>query len=197
MSNTLVDIQSIIPSIQIDLKYATKENFTGRVVYDFDRCLLLKKATLQLLKVQKELQKQKLALKVWDGFRPLAAQEAFWKILPDERYISDPKKGGRHTRGTAIDLTLISEGGIELRMPSLFDDFSEKAHRDYMDATKEEIKSREILQTVMEKHGFIGLPTEWWHFDLVGWEQYPPINSFPKELIRKTLYESGKSPIFR
>jgi len=100
-------------------------------------------------------------------------------LVPDERYVSDPRKGGRHTRGTAVDLTLVTKDGQELPMPSAFDDFSEKAHRNYMGATPEEIGNRELLQTVMEKHGFIGLPTEWWHFDLVGWENYPPIDIVP------------------
>jgi D-alanyl-D-alanine dipeptidase len=93
--------------------------------------------------------------------------------------VSDPRKGGRHTRGTAVDLTLITQNGEELPMPSGFDDFSEKAHRTYMDCSPEEIKNRELLEEIMEKHGFVGLPTEWWHFDLVGWEAYPPIDFTP------------------
>ena len=116
-----------------------------------------------------------LRLKIWDGYRPVAAQWKFWKLVPDEGYVSDPRKGGRHTRGTAVDLTLITKEGHELLMPSVFDDFSEKAHRNFMDAPKEAIQNRELLQKVMEKHGFVGLPTEWWHFDMIGWKNYPPI----------------------
>ncbi len=179
IASELVDIQSIIPQIQVDLKYATEDNFVGHIVYNFQICLLQKEAALRLLDVQSEFKTLGLELKVWDGFRPMAAQWKFWELIPDERYVSDPRKGGRHTRGTAIDLTLITKNGQELPMPSAFDDFSEKAHRNYMEATSEEIANRELLQIIMEKHGFIGLPTEWWHFDLLGWENYPPFEGAP------------------
>ncbi len=178
-ANELVDIQSIIPQAQIDLKYATADNFTGEIVYNFHHCLLLKEAALQLQNVQAELETMGLGLKIWDGFRPSAAQWKFWELVPDERYVADPRKGGRHTRGTAVDVTLITKDGCELAMPTAFDDMSEKAHRDYMGATQEELENREILETVMQKHGFIGLPTEWWHFDLIGWENHPPIDIDP------------------
>lgn len=171
----LVDLESYIPGIVIDLKYATEDNFTGQVVYDFDCCLLHEAAALQLAEVQAELQTVGLGLKVWDGFRPMAAQWKFWELVPDPRYVSDPAKGGRHTRGTAVDLTLIDEEGRELAMPSEFDDFSEKAHQDYLGGTEEEASNRDFLRVVMERHGFTGLRTEWWHFDLVGWEEYPPL----------------------
>lgn len=173
----LIDVQSVIPQIRVELKYATPDNFTGQVVYDFNRCLLRQEAVLCLNNVQVELETMSLGLKAWDGFRPMAAQWKFWELIPDERYVSDPRKGGRHTRGTAVDVTLVTKEGQELSMPSAFDDFSEKAHRNYRGATPEEIANRELLQTVMEKHGFIGLPTEWWHFDLVGWENYPSIDT--------------------
>ncbi|MBY0528572.1 MAG: D-alanyl-D-alanine dipeptidase [Rhabdochlamydiaceae bacterium] len=173
----LLDVQSVIPQVQVDLKYATTDNFTGQIVYDFDRCLLLKEVVDALCLVQAELEELGFGLKIWDGFRPVAAQWKFWELVPDERYVSDPRKGGRHTRGTAVDLTLITTEGTELPMPSLFDDFSEKAHRNYQGASYEEISNRKLLEEVMEKHGFVGLPTEWWHFDLIGWEKYPPIVS--------------------
>lgn len=171
----LVDIQSFVPGIVVDLKYATKENFVGEIVYDFQKCFLLQEVAVKLQLVQQELEKIGLGLKIWDGFRPMAAQWKFWEILPDERYISDPRKGGRHTRGTAVDVTLIDREENELDMPSQFDDFSEKAHRDYPHLTEEQRNNRELLERVMAKYGFIGLPTEWWHFDFVGWENYPPI----------------------
>lgn len=176
LTSGLVDLQTVIPHIQVDLKYATADNFTGQVVYDFDHCFLLNRAALALKDVQAELEPLGLGLKVWDGFRPVAAQWRFWEIMPDERYVSDPRKGGRHTRGTAVDVTLITKDARELPMPTGFDDFSEKAHRNYMGASEEAIKNRQLLQEVMERHGFIGIQSEWWHFDLIGWENYPPID---------------------
>ncbi len=173
--SALLEIQSVVPEIRIELKYATADNFTGQIVYDFDRCLLVKEAAFRLRDVQRELEAKGLGLKVWDGFRPIAAQWKFWELVPDERYVSDPRKGGRHTRGTAVDLTLITKDGVELPMPSAFDDFSEKAHRGFQGASEEAIANCKLLEEVMEKHGFIGLPTEWWHFDLAGWETYPTV----------------------
>ena len=67
--------------------------------------------------------------KVFDCYRPPAAQQRFWEILPDERYVSNPAKGSRHTKGTAVDLTIVDKNGAELEMPSVFDDFTERAHR--------------------------------------------------------------------
>lgn len=175
----LVDIEVVIPGIKVDLKYATDDNFTGQIVYEFQRCLLVKDAAMHLKDVQEELEGMGLALKVWDGFRPVAAQWRFWELVPDERYVSDPRKGGRHTRGTAVDVTLITADGEELVMPSCFDDFSEKAHRDFCDCSQGSINNRDFLQKIMEKHGFVGLPSEWWHFDLIGWEGYPSIDFIP------------------
>lgn len=176
----LVDIQAFIPGIQVDLKYATTDNFTGQVVYEFNQCLLHKDAALKLRDVQAELETMDLSLKVWDGFRPMAAQWKFWEIIPDERYVSDPRKGGRHTRGTAVDVTVVTKDGIELVMPSAFDDFSEKAHRNYMNISFDAIQNRELLEAVMLKYGFIGLSTEWWHFDLIEWKNYPSLDFIPE-----------------
>lgn len=178
-ASELVDIQSFIPTIEVDLKYATTDNFTGQIVYNFNCCLLHIDVALRLRDVQAELETVGLGLKIWDGFRPVAAQWKFWELVPDERYVSDPRKGGRHTRGTAVDLTLITIDGQELLMPSDFDDFSEKAHHDYMGGSEEAINNREYLREIMERNGFIVLPTEWWHFDLIGWQNYPPIDFAP------------------
>lgn len=171
----LVDVRSFIPQIQVELKYATADNFTGQVVYHFQQCLLLKETALRLRAIQEEIESMGLGLKIWDGFRPISAQWKFWELVPDPRYVADPREGGRHTRGTAVDLTLVTKEGKELPMPSAFDDFSEKARQDYMGASQEEIANRELLRTVMEQHGFVGICEEWWHFDLIGWKNYPPL----------------------
>lgn len=171
----LIDIQQVNPSIVVELRYATKNNFTGAIIYNFQTCLLAPQVACALSAVQDDLQKLHLGLKVWDGYRPLSAQWRLWELVPDEQYVSDPRKGGRHTRGTAVDVTLIDEQGRELPMPSQFDDFSERAHRNYRGASAEETKNRQLLQKYMEKHGFIGIETEWWHFDYRNWESFPVI----------------------
>lgn len=176
----LVDMQTIDPRIIIDLRYATINNFTTKVIYSFCHCYLLRKVAYALKDVQDELKFMNLGLKIWDGYRPLSAQKLLWNILPDERYIANPLKGGKHTRGTAVDLTIVDNNKKELSMPSDFDEFNEKAHRYYKGVSKEKIKNRELLQEVMEKHGFIGLETEWWHFDFKGWEKCLPMDIIPQ-----------------
>lgn len=175
MKGALVDIQSYIPTIVVELKYATPDNFTKEIVYRDPTCYLRVETAFCLRKVQDDLALSGLGLKIWDGYRSMAAQRKFWELVPDERYVSHPSKGGRHTRGTAVDVTLIGPDGKQLPMPTDFDEFSERAGRDYMGASLEAIQNRKFLEEVMGKHGFIGLPTEWWHFDLKGWENFPPL----------------------
>lgn len=171
----LVDIKEIIPDIFVDLKYAGSDNFTGQVVYRFHQALLVEEVAQALKNAFVDLEKINLSLKVWDAFRPMQAQKKFWEICPDERYVSHPKKGGRHTRGTAVDLTLCSKDACNLEMPTPFDEFSERAHRNFSKCSLEAQKNRQILEDLMHKHGFVGLATEWWHFDFQSWREYPVI----------------------
>ncbi len=169
----LVDITTVIPDIVLDIRYATANNFTGQVLYPRAAAYLRKKVADKLAEVQTELKKQGLGLKIYDGYRSHSIQKKLWEIVPDERYVADPAKGSRHNRGAAVDLTIIDSTGQEIMMPTGYDDFTEKAHRDYMELPQEAIKNRAFLEELMAKHGFSGLPTEWWHFDADGWEQYP------------------------
>jgi len=167
-----IELNKMNPNILLDIRYATINNFTGKVVYPEARAFLVSDAAYSLDSVQKELETMGLGLKIYDAYRPLSVQKIFWEIMPDERYVADPKKGSRHNRGMAVDLTLVDKNGKELFMPTEYDDFTEKAHRDYMNISDEQIKNRKILEDVMTKYGFKGLPTEWWHFDYRGWEDY-------------------------
>lgn len=169
----LVNIRHVNPNIRVFMPYATPNNFIGQKVYEKAVCYLHKEAAEKLDRVQKKLEKQKLGLLVWDGYRPLSVQKKFWELFPDERYVADPRKGGRHNRGTSVDVTLVTFEGVELEMPTAFDDFSEKAHRDYMNLPKNVIKNRILLETVMHEEGFEGWKNEWWHFDVLGWQNYP------------------------
>jgi len=179
----LVPLETVQPPCLPEVRYATRHNFTGRVLYPQPRIFLHRDAARALALVQRDLQKLGLGLKVWDGYRPLSVQWKMWNLIRDERYVSNPAKNkGRHTRGTAVDVTLIDSLGRELPMPSDFDDFSERAHRAYGGGTVEQRRNRQLLQTAMEKRGFIGFPTEWWHFDLKNWEKYPVLDVSPADL---------------
>lgn len=176
-----VDLLTIDNSFIIDLPYASRNNFTQKIMYDANARAYLRRPVAEALVVaQRKLNAQQLGLKIWDAYRPFHIQEIFWAHCPDERYIMQPvrengemKEGSAHNRGCAVDLTLVSTvTGEELIMPTLFDDFSAAAHRDYMDCSLEAIRNRALLQDVMDSCGFIGLPTEWWHFNWHAAEEF-------------------------
>ena len=181
--NSLVNIRTVIPTIQLDIRYATTNNFTGKQVYPCAECFLHVEAAQALKKVQEELQLQGLSLKIFDGYRPLSVQKIFWNLVPDPRYVADPKKGSRHNRGCAVDVTLTKIDGTALIMPTEFDDFTECAHAHYPKVSPEVAHNRALLQTVMTRHGFEIMETEWWHFDFKDWRNYPILDISFDQLI--------------
>lgn len=169
-----VDVQALEPTIAIDLRYATADNFVHRAVYPPSaRCYLRVPVAERLQAVQRELRAQGLGLKLFDCYRPRPVQRLLWAVVPDERYVAHPDKGSRHNRGAAVDLTLVDKAGRELPMPTPFDDFTEKAHRDYRKLPPEVLANRQRLEAAMGRHGFVPMPTEWWHFDGEDAGSYP------------------------
>ncbi|MGH7197168.1 MAG: M15 family metallopeptidase [Candidatus Omnitrophota bacterium] len=171
--NPLIDIQEVNPRVLIEVRYATSNNFMKEPLYAAPRCLLRREVAEKLSRVQERLEKRGLGLKLFDGYRPLSVQKKMWARFPVEGYVANPAKGSNHNRGAAVDLTLVNAGGHELPMPTPYDEFSERAHRDYAGGTEEERRNRVILQEEMEKEGFKGLSTEWWHFDDRDSKVYP------------------------
>jgi zinc D-Ala-D-Ala dipeptidase len=96
-----------------------------------------------------------------------------WEIMPDEDYVANPEKGSRHNRGAAVDVGLYDNYGKRVPMPTEFDDFTERAHHNFIDLPTDVLISRQNLRTMMEKHNFAALPSEWWHYDFLGWQRYP------------------------
>ncbi|MDP4175772.1 MAG: M15 family metallopeptidase [Bacteroidota bacterium] len=170
---SIVPLRSIDSTIVFDVRYATTNNFTGRILYPTSKVYLRKTVAEKLSEVEKYLmEKYNLRLKVFDGYRPLSVQKKLWEIVPDENFVANPAKGSRHNRGAAVDLTLIDSLGNELEMGTPYDDFTKKANRNYPDLTDFEKRNRRILDEAMEKFGFEPLMTEWWHFDYSGWKNY-------------------------
>lgn len=162
----LVRVTDYIPGIIVDLKYSTEDNFTGKTIYDFEDVFLRYGTVMKLKAAAEELQSMGLNLKIWDGFRPVSAQFKLWEICPDDTYVADPNKGySNHSRGFAVDVTLVDGEGREVEMPTAFDDFSAKADRDYSECTITATENARLLESVMEKHGFSGYWGEWWHFN--------------------------------
>lgn len=161
-----VRVKDYIPGVAVELKYSTRDNFTGQVIYGFEDVFLRYGTVMKLKAVSEELTELGYGLKIWDGFRPVSAQFRLWKICPDPTYVADPNNGfSNHSRGYAVDLTLVDLGGREVEMPTDFDDFSPRADRDYSDCTETAAENVRLLEAVMEKHGFQGYWGEWWHFN--------------------------------
>lgn len=183
----LVDITAVAPDIKLDIRYATPDNFSHVAVYPAPRCFLRADVAKRLATAQAALKAQGLGLKVYDCYRPFAIQKKFWALVPNEDWVAKPVEkdgkpvsGSKHNRGAAVDLTLIDAAGNELPMPSAFDDFTEKARRDYTGGDAAARANSKRLEAAMAKAGFDPLPTEWWHFDGPGWQGYElldvPIN---------------------
>ncbi len=164
MADEFVDVAALDPTIRLDIRYATTNNFTKAQIYDCPRCLLRPEAAASVVKVHKILQKQGLGLKMFDCYRPRPYQQRLWDKVPNPDYVTPPAKGSMHSRGAATDLTIVDKNGKELDMGTEFDFFGPKAHFDHTDLPKKVLKNRRLLRKVMEEAGFKGIRTEWWHF---------------------------------
>jgi|WetSurMetagenome_2_1015567.scaffolds.fasta_scaffold80796_2 zinc D-Ala-D-Ala dipeptidase len=161
----LVDVRSMVPEVEVEMRYARSDNFTGQKIYDCGRCFLRPETSAKVAKAQQELRKLGLGLKMWDCYRPLSAQKLFWALVPDPAFVADPKTGSRHNRGNAVDVTLVDSKGRELEMPTGFDDFSPRASHNETQLPAAAVENRRLLAETMEKAGFQRLPSEWWHYD--------------------------------
>ena len=171
--NKLVDLEKFIPRIKLDIKYATKDNFIGIKVYNKPKAFLRLPAAIALKKVQTELNKKGLGLKIYDAYRPYSVTVLFYEKVKDTDYVASPWQGSRHNRGCAVDVTIINlKTGKEIEMPTKIDNFTFIAHSDYMDIPDTIKSNRTLLSNIMKKYGFTPFPTEWWHFDFSGWANY-------------------------
>ncbi len=179
----LVDLEKHIDGILLDIRYATEDNFTGEVIYTEPKAFLRRPVADALKQVQDSLAYYGLGLLVYDAYRPYAATVKFFEVYPDPDFVADPKYGSRHNRGCAVDVTLIDLAtGKEIPMPTDYDEFTERAHPEYMDFPEEVIANRSFLFELMAHHGFTHYPTEWWHFDYNGWENFPLMDLAFEEL---------------
>lgn len=170
----------------INMKYNSTDNFLKKNTYkDFgiESCYLLPQVHEKIQSLAPALKEQKLKLIVYDCYRPLEVQQAMWKIMPDSRYVANPKTGSLHNRGVAIDCALTEENGILLPFPTGFDSFEDKAAHTYVCSTDEQEKcnNRALLKGIMEKIGLVSIRTEWWHYQLPNARTYPLLSIYEKE----------------
>ena len=137
-------------------------------------------AAKALLNAHRAAQAVGFGLTIYDAYRPWRVTKALWDATPpgpQRNYVANPKRGSKHNRGCAVDLTLHRPtDGIEVAMPSGYDEFTRRAHRNFMAAPAESIQHRDLLERLMQAAGFRGASNEWWHFDFIGWEDYPVLD---------------------
>lgn len=169
----LVELITIDSSFYLDIKYATSDNFTGKVVYESPICLIHKETAKKLIAANNEFKELGYRLKIFDAYRPFSVQQVLWDSAEDKSFVANPSKGSVHNKGAAVDVTLVDEDGNELEMPSEYDEFTEKAWIDYSDCPAKQIENRELLGSIMVKHGFRRIKNEWWHFEDTDASKYP------------------------
>lgn len=171
----LIELITLDPTIKLDIRYATDNNFVGKKVYPEARAFLQRPAAKAVAKVHRSLKKKGLGLVIFDGYRPWSITKLFWEVTPDDKrmFVADPAKGSKHNRGCAVDLSIFDlKTGKPIEMPSEYDEFTERASPDYSGGTAEQRANRDMLRKLMEDAGFTVNPNEWWHFDFKDWEKY-------------------------
>ncbi len=161
-----VDLSLILNYALFDIKYATKDNFTGKIIYDCPACFVRKELAARINRIEQQAYEIGLGLFIYDCYRPSIYQQRLWDAKPDRRYVMHPDKGSNHSRGISIDLTLyeLANGNL-LDMGSDFDHLGKESHRDYLNLSTSAKSNREKLVQLMTQNNFTSIRTEWWHFD--------------------------------
>ncbi|HEY2866247.1 MAG TPA: M15 family metallopeptidase [Pyrinomonadaceae bacterium] len=172
----LVELSRLDPTIKLDIRYATTNNFLGTVFYSEPRAFMQRPAAEAVVRVNQKLKKLGFGLLVHDAYRPWYITKVFWDATPVDKHIfvADPSQGSRHNRGCAVDLTLYDlKTGKPVEMVSTYDETTDRAYPDYPGGTSLQRWHRKLLRDEMESEGFKVYEAEWWHFDYKDWQHYP------------------------
>jgi D-alanyl-D-alanine dipeptidase len=179
----LVDLETFIPGIVLDIRYATANNFTKEKIYTLAKAYARKPVAEALKRAQAVLKEKGLGVKVFDAYRPYKATVRFYEVYHDTTYVASPYRGSRHNRGCAIDMTLIDlKTGEELKMPTGYDSFQKAAWPSTPVKDPVVRKNRALIIEVMKQQGFKVNSSEWWHFDFIGWNKYDVLDIDFEEL---------------
>ncbi len=172
-ASKFVNVQELDPTIELDIRYATTNNFTNKQMYDCGKCYLREEVAEKMVLANKEFREMGYRIKVFDCYRPQSVQYKLWQEVPNPQYVANPDKGSVHNRGGAVDLTLIDKNGKELPMGTGYDFFGEQAHQDYFQLPENILENRKLLKETLHKFGFTPIRTEWWHYDFYNNKSYP------------------------
>jgi D-alanyl-D-alanine dipeptidase len=171
----LVDVTALDPTIKLDIRYATTNNFLSTPFYSSAKAFLQRPAAEALVRAHRKLADQGYGLLVHDGYRPWYVTKMFWEATPekDRIFVANPAQGSRHNRGCAVDLTLYERHmGKPVAMVGGYDEMSDRSYPDYPGGTSLQRWHRELLRQAMEEQGFTVYEAEWWHFDYRDWRDY-------------------------
>ena len=173
----LVEVAQLDSTIRLDVRYATSNNFMGRPMYTQARAFLQQPAAEALRRAHRSLQPKGYGIVVFDAYRPWSVTKLFWdsasKAHRELEFVANPRKGSRHNRGCAVDVSLYDLAtGLEAAMPSAYDEFTERALPTFRGGTPESRTLRDLLREAMEAEGFTVYEAEWWHFDHRDWRRY-------------------------
>ncbi len=171
-----LDLVAIAPSdfdVEVSLAYATDANLTGKPVYRNAECWLHREAAGKLDAAIALARPLGYRLKIFDALRPTEAQWALWNVNPDPEFLADPRRGSPHSRGVAVDLTLLDPAGRELDMGTGFDAFTPLSHHGRTDVPAEAQRNRLVLMGLMTAAGWDFYRNEWWHYQLFDARRFP------------------------
>ena len=192
---TLVRIAPPEFDLEVGLAYAAADNFTGRPVFRADAEAWLHPDAADCLGHAVALARElDLRLHIFDAFRPQAAQWALWNHTPDPEFIADPRRGSPHSRGVAVDLTLLDKRGRVLEMGTPFDDFTKASHHASTAISSEAQRNRFLLLGLMSAAGWDFYRNEWWHYQLFDARaKYPLIEDAdsPVAVVEMSVTRSG------
>lgn len=169
---TLVEITPPDFDVDIEIAYATAGNFTGAPVYRRAACYLHRDAAAALARAIDLAAVHDLRFRVYDAFRPSEAQWVLWNHTPDPDFLADPRRGSPHSRGVAVDLTLIDRDGRPLDMGTAFDAFTPLSHHGDRRIGRDAQRNRHFLLGLMTAAGWDFYRNEWWHYQLFGSRDY-------------------------
>lgn len=174
------NVQRLDPDILVDLRYATTDNFTHQVIYDFTTAIVRTGTAQKLAQASAIVKQEGYRLKIWDAYRPVSAQKRLFEVYPDPEFVARPNPNFSHQKGVTLDLTLVDADGRDLPMPTLFDDFTALAHRD-APRTAEQNRYYQRLDEAMRAAGFIGYVNEWWDYRDADMDAYEPLAADPND----------------
>ncbi|HYB09371.1 MAG TPA: D-alanyl-D-alanine dipeptidase [Alphaproteobacteria bacterium] len=172
----LVEITPASHSLTLELVYATAQNFTGAPIYRRAACYLNPEAAQRLGRAAELAAALSYRFKIFDAYRPTEAQWRMWSHRPDPQFLADPRRGSPHSRGAALDLTLVDARGDELEMGTSFDAFTPRSHHGDTLVSRDAQRNRHLLLGIMSAAGWDFYKNEWWHYQLFDARRYPLIS---------------------